>query len=368
MLNTPRSRVSTATVDPLPDSLLDTLLDVPTLRTGLTSWWRGLNDAQRRLVWFGLFTFATGLFHVGVWLAAGMPSLAGPVTWRKPIVFGLSIAVAAWSLAWTIRFLPQGRGLTGLTFTSRAVVWLTMMELALIDMQQWRGVASHFNVGTPFDAAVFAAMGIIILMVAIVIALWTWQLVWRGEPDARPERLLAARAGMLFLTLGNVAGIFLASWGSAVQRQIGHPPHAFGAAGDVKLTHAVALHGAQVLPVLAVMIGLAIADHRRALTLMRMGVAGYAALLAFVLVQAFTGHAPFDVAPISITGAIASALLTIAIAALVWPSLEVTRGLLTRVVQFVQFAQRAQTHAQAQARVPVQPQMQAQTRSMAVRS
>lgn len=310
-----------ATVHPLPT----TLIEPGPRRQRLGSWWRGLNDAQRRLMLFGVFTFATGVFHVGVWLAAGMPSLEGPVTWRKPINFGFSIAVAAWSLAWAIRYLPKGRGAD---VTSRGVVWLTLAELGLIDMQQWRGVGSHFNTATRFDAGVFMAMGLIITMVAVIIAIWTWQIVRHARPDDRPERLLAARAGLLSLTLGNLAGMFLASWGSAVVRMTGHVPHAFGAAGNVKLTHAVALHGAQVMPVLAVLIGAAIADRRRAMTLMRAGVAGYAALLAFVNVQAFTGHAPADVEPLSM----AAALLAVAIAGLTWPSLEIARGLLTRII------------------------------------
>jgi hypothetical protein len=296
----------------------------PSLRTtlraeALAGWWRGLTAAQRRLVLFGLFTFATGVLHIGVWLAAGAPSLVGPVTWRKPITFGLSIAVAAWSLAWVVRFLPSGRGLT---WTSRAVVWLTMAELGLIDMQQWRGVASHFNNATTFDVFVFSAMGLIIILVAIIIGLWTWQLVTRGVADGRPERLLAARAGMLLMTAGNALGLFLAVWGSGVQTQTGHLPGVFGAAGNVKLTHAVALHGVQALPLLAVLLGAAIADAHRAVRLMRVGVAGYSALLAFVLLQAFSGRAPLDVTSLS------AVLLAAAIGGLAWPALHVARAAL----------------------------------------
>lgn len=289
---------------------------VPALVAG---WWRGLTDAQRRLILFGLFTFATGIFHLAVWLAAGAPALEGPVTWRKPITFGLSIAVAAWSLAWVIRFLPSTPGLTR---TSRAVVWLTLAELGLIDMQQWRGVASHFNSATTFDLLVFNAMGLIIVLVAIIIGLWTWQLLTRGVADGRPERLLAARAGMLLMSAGNVLGVFLAVWGSSVQAQTGHVPATFGAAGNVKLTHAVALHGMQMLPVLAVVLGAAIADGRLATRLMRVGVAGYTALLGFVLLQAFTGRAPLDVTPIS------GILLAVAIAGLAWPALRASFAVL----------------------------------------
>lgn len=40
----------------------------------------------------GVLLLVSGLFHVVVWLANGAPSLQGPVTWRKPIEFGLIVA------------------------------------------------------------------------------------------------------------------------------------------------------------------------------------------------------------------------------------------------------------------------------------
>ena len=46
-------------------------------------------------------------FHLGVWVTAGMPSLEGPVSWRKPMTFGISTGVLSVSLAWVIGLLPQ---------------------------------------------------------------------------------------------------------------------------------------------------------------------------------------------------------------------------------------------------------------------
>ena len=52
-----------------------------------------------------------------------------------------------------------------------------VLEVVLIDMQAWRGTTSHFNVGTPLDAAVFGIMGGAIVVadpvgVAVAVALW----------------------------------------------------------------------------------------------------------------------------------------------------------------------------------------------------
>ena len=73
----------------------------------LRSLFGSTDPVVRMLTLAGLFLAATGAFHIGVWLVAGAPSLEGPVSWRKPIVFGLSGAVATFSVAWAP--LPRRR-------------------------------------------------------------------------------------------------------------------------------------------------------------------------------------------------------------------------------------------------------------------
>lgn len=273
-----------------------------TVRGRAAVFWHALTPPQRRLMGFAALTGATGLFHVLVWLAHGAPSLVGPVTWRKPIVFGLSIAVVTTSLAWVIGMLPDSRGLR--RTTTAFIVCLTL-ELALIDMQQWRGVGSHFNNATVVDTLVFAAMGLLILGAAIISAIWTWQLC---RPDVSrahatkantgsgtangPERLLAARAGMLLLGAGNLIGIGLSVWGSAIVRQTGAPPSPIGPLADLKLAHAIALHGLQVLPIAALTLRRLAGGSTRALSLTRLAMAAYVGLLVFALSQVSAMSSP----------------------------------------------------------------------------
>ena len=92
----------------------------------------------------------SGLFHVVVWLIDRGP-WDGDVAWRKPILFGLSTGFTVLSIGWLypkLKPYPFDRILCGL-FTSSMVA-----EVALITVQQWRGVASHFNHATPFDSSV----------------------------------------------------------------------------------------------------------------------------------------------------------------------------------------------------------------------
>jgi hypothetical protein len=187
-----------------------------------------LTKAQAVLFWVGMLFIVSGLFHVGVWLWHGAPSLIGPVTWRKPIVFGLSTGVVSLSLAWVVGLLPQ---------TARLVrqAWfyavLMVAEIALIDIQQWRGVASHFNQSTALDGAIFTAMGVLITTIAVLIALWT-RALFRPLPTT-PGYAFAARTGMVLLNIGNLIGMTIAATGAT----------------GLKPIHGVALHAIQALPI-----------------------------------------------------------------------------------------------------------------------
>jgi hypothetical protein len=187
-------------------------------------------SAQRLMFWTGALFLASGLLHVGVWIDAGMPSLIGPVTWRKPITFGFSTGVLSLSIAWVLGLLPQT---SRLLRQAQAFAALLIAEVALIDLQQWRGVASHFNNATAFDGAVFTAMGVLILSASVIIALWT-RALFRLPLPTTPAYALAARAGMVLLNVGNLLGVVMAA------------THAT----QLKPLHGATLHAIQAFPVM----------------------------------------------------------------------------------------------------------------------
>ncbi|MCH9682699.1 MAG: hypothetical protein K0V04_14785, partial [Deltaproteobacteria bacterium] len=149
---------------PPPLSLTARLLQLWTLRDRDQAW----------MGWLGLALLASGVLHIGVQLITGDP-WAGPVSWRKPIVFGLSGGLTTLSLGWAIGALSATRWRR---ITTRAFVVAMALEVGLITLQAWRGVASHFNIATPTDIAVWSAMGVLVGIIAVVVAIWTVQL-WR---------------------------------------------------------------------------------------------------------------------------------------------------------------------------------------------
>ena len=65
----------------------------------------------------------------------------------------------------------------------------------------------------------------------------------------------------------------------------------FGAAGVMKVPHAVAIHAIQALPALAWLLSFAALPEPRRLGLVRIAVVGYAALVVVSVLQTVTGAA-----------------------------------------------------------------------------
>lgn len=231
------------------------------------------------------------------------PSLVGPVTWRKPIEFGISGAVSTFALAWVLGRLPR----SGLwDWTAALAIVFFVPETALIDLQQWRGVASHFNYASAFDTAVFSLMGIFIGVVALGIALLAIRSF--GRVSGPPSTALAIRAGMIFLLIGQIlGGLILAN-----QFSSGGPiasASIVGAAGELKLPHALALHGLQVLAILALIIERTAVPDRAALIAIGCCTVGYTLVLAAATLQTYSGLAPLALSPLALAASLAGAIL-----------------------------------------------------------
>jgi hypothetical protein len=221
----------------------------------------------------------SGLFHLGVYVVDGGP-WEGPVSWRKPVVFGLSFGIAVATITWFMTFLRPHRvvGWVVLGLYSLAAIG----EVFLISMQRWRGVPSHFNESTLFNEMVFSYMGMLVTLIGaltVAVAIWVW-----FRLDAPASLALAIRLGLVLMLVSQVVGIQMIAEGG----------NTFGAAGAMKLPHAVTLHAAQVLPALALLLLAAPGKELSRVRTVELGVAGYVAVTGATLVQTYAGRAPTD--------------------------------------------------------------------------
>jgi hypothetical protein len=245
----------------------------------LREYWMHAASYQRFLYFVGFLLLASALFHGIVLIAVG-GSLEGDISWRKPILFGESFGLTCVSLAWVMTFLPRWRVFGWLL--AGALGLASFGEVFLVAMQQWRGVPSHFNNSTTFDAAVFLAMGLLILFTGVVI-LAVMLLVFFALQAPR-SLAWAIRVGMVLLIAGQVFGIPMIRLNS----------HVFGAAGNMKVPHALALHSPQVLPVLAWLLSFTNWSESQRIRTVITGALGYGGLVAVSALQAYSGRAPLD--------------------------------------------------------------------------
>jgi hypothetical protein len=240
-------------------------------------------------------------------LAMDPRMINGESAWLKPAKFALSTALYAASIAFVFRYLrdwPRLRAWTGGVMT----VSLTL-ELGLINLQAFRGIASHFNVSTPGELAIFNMMGGFIACVWIASLLVTIALFRQRFEDAAFG--WALRFGLAITVAGaGLGGLMLGPTPAQSQElHAGHKisiagAHTVGAPdggpgyplmhwsrehGDLRVPHFVGLHALQTLPLLYLLIKRvsSSAGTRTALTLIAS--AGYAATVGLLLWQALLG-------------------------------------------------------------------------------
>ena len=196
--------------------------------------------------------------------------ITGAPAWLKPLKFAISTAVYSLTLAWIFEQLPEWRRIRAVVGWTTAIVFV--VEVAIVDVQAWRGTTSHFNVSTTADMVLFLVMGGAILLqtgvsAAVVVALWRqpfadralgWGLrlgmaltvvgALTGPLMTRPtpSQLADARAGNRMTTAGahTVGGV---DGGPGVPVTGWSREH-----GDVRVPHFVGLHAVQVLALIAV--------------------------------------------------------------------------------------------------------------------
>jgi hypothetical protein len=267
----------------------------------------------------------------GLWLDPRV--ITGAPAWLKPAKFAVSTAIYAWTLAWIFTYLPdwvRTRRLVG-----RGSAAILIFEVAAIYFQAWRGTTSHFNVATPLDGALFAAMGLAIVIqtvgaACIAVALWR-------QPFADAALGWALRLGLTLSIVGaSTGGLMTAPRASqiaearATHRMAVSGAHTVGAPdggpgllgtgwsrehGDIRVAHFIGLHAMQVLPMVALLLTRWRRSDARAVRLTCVAAGSYFALFALLLVQALSGESVVAPSPAFLFGFTIWAAATAIIAA-----------------------------------------------------
>ncbi len=172
--------------------------------------------------------------------------------WVKPLKFDLSVLILLVTIAGFLSGLQRFG--TARSWIGGSIAVSLTLENCLISMQALRGVRSHMNYTTPFDAKVFMSMGLMAVVATAAIAALL-ALVFLDLPSWPAAVTWGVRMGLLVFLLGCIEGVVMVS----------HGRHTVGAAdglqgvplldwsrrhGDLRIAHFFALHAVQVFPLI----------------------------------------------------------------------------------------------------------------------
>jgi hypothetical protein len=223
--------------------------------------------------------------------------LLGVSPWLKPLKFALSITIYVWTVAWLLGDVrASAPGAARVISVSTSVAMLA--EIACIALQSLRGVPSHFNDKTAFDAGVFGVMGVMILLNTLLAAVLLF--LYLTVPSGLPGPYLwAVRLGLVLFLFGSAVGPMMVSRGA---HTVGVPDGGPGLpfvnwstkGGDLRVVHALGLHALQILPLAAsALLCLGRLSGRQQTALVIGLAAVYALAMVSVLRQALAGHPPW---------------------------------------------------------------------------
>ena len=231
--------------------------------------------------------------------------IGGAPAWQKPAKFAISTAIYSFTLAWVFTYLPEWRRLKRIAgFLTAAIL---VLEVAIIDVQAARGVASHFNLATSLDSTLYGIMGTAILIVWVLSVVVTIALFYQRFANGATG--WAIRLGMLITVLGSATGGLMTK-PTAMQMEAARAGHRLPAAGahtvggpdglpgvpgtgwsrkhgDLRVPHFLGLHGAQAVPLIAWWFG-----RRKALrnSTVVVAAASYLSLCLLLFWQALRGQ------------------------------------------------------------------------------
>jgi hypothetical protein len=223
-------------------------------------------------------------------------TVSGISVWIKPAKFASTGAIYLLTIGWLLDYLslPRPRKIR----INWVIAISMVVENVLISGQAARGVRSHFNLSSYFNAGVFALMGVMITLNAIAGA-WITIQFWKTRPVIAEPYLWGIRFGLLIFLLASLQGFTMsAHLGHSIGVRDGGPGLPFlnwsVKGGDLRVAHFIGLHALQVLPLAGYWLSRLndqARDRRRVYCIWALGIA-YGGFTLLLFVRALTGH-PF---------------------------------------------------------------------------
>ena len=179
--------------------------------------------------------------------------ILGIERWIKPIKFFISTAIFVWTIALFLHFLKDYK--KSVFVISWGMVLIFFVELSAVVLQAARGTTSHFNVKEPFDAILFAVMGIFIIGNTLLAAYLLF-LYFRADINLPKAIVWGMRLGLLLFLAASFEGGYMST---QMAHSVGVADGGAGLplvnwstkGGDLRVAHFIGLHALQAVPLFA---------------------------------------------------------------------------------------------------------------------
>ena len=210
------------------------------------------NELKRRnvlLFWFGLFNLAVAIVCL-ILMPSEKTQILGVNRWLKPFKFYATVGVMVITMGWLMYYLNNARKV-------KAFSWLIVLSMffenALIITQAVRNTTSHFNATSSLNGGIFTAMGIFIMIFAIVAILICISFFRQKEFSIPAAYVWGIRLGLLCFVIFSLEGGMMVG---LLKHTVGAPDGGPGLPlvnwstqyGDLRIAHFIGIHSLQVMP------------------------------------------------------------------------------------------------------------------------
>jgi len=265
--------------------------------------WTKLKIASPALAWGGAIMLFASLITLGL-SVFDHRLFQGVSVWHKPWKFQISTVLYWWSLAWFISYFGTTEQFS---LSRRFIVWMSLIdglfEVVYISWQGAFGLASHYNISSPFYGAMYTAMAVFAVLLTSTSGVLGYTVLRAHSQTYATSVALRHAIGwglIISSVLGIVTGAILGGRTNSGGHWVGGTTNdALGLmvlnwsrdGGDLRVAHFFALHAMQIVPVMA-MLFICLTPNMSPTTSKRfiwLLAAGYAGFSIFTLKQALSG-------------------------------------------------------------------------------
>ena len=245
---------------------------------------------NKQLAMMGSFFLGLAIC-LGLYATINTGEVLGINSMIKPIKFGLSTWVYAWTMAYLLFYVNnQNR----VKWYSILAIIVMLYENGVIIIQAFRGKLSHFNQTELLGGILYALMGIMIVWLTTATLVISARFILQKSYSINKNFALSIKIGLVFFVIFSFVGGYMSAINS---HNIGGKIGEAGLPllnwstlfGDLRVAHFFGIHSLQIIPLFGYYTSKRIINEKNATSFIWIGSIIYLIFICSVMIQALKG-------------------------------------------------------------------------------